>query len=136
MASAALHRPGAQRQLRERIEPAQMVCLLHSALSEPPAKRACVSEERYSAAVSLRLPGVHEEQLVMRRARARRGDAAFFLVCTLRAPRDAKVHIGCMLWPRRTDECEPRPDSDFCTIRMRGREKIVNCTCARMSGMY
>ena len=97
MASAALHRPDAQRQLRERIEPTQMVCLLHCAHSEPPAKRACVSEERYSAAVSLRLPGVHEEQLVMRRARARRGDIACLFARTLRAPRDAKVHIGCVL---------------------------------------
>ena len=97
VASTALHQPGAQRQLRERIEPTHMVCLLHCALSEPPAKRACVSEERYSAAVGLRLPGVHKEQLVMRRARARRGDTACLFARTLRAPRDAKVHIGCML---------------------------------------
>ena len=93
MASTALHQPGAQRQLRERIEPTHMVCLLHCALSEPPAKRACVSEERYSAAVGLRLPGVHKEQLVMRRARARRGDTAYASLRVRFVLREMRKHI-------------------------------------------
>ena len=62
MTSGALHRPDAQRLLQERIGHTQKVCLLRCALSEPPAKRACVSEERYSAAVSLRLPGVQSQR--------------------------------------------------------------------------
>ena len=121
MTSAALHRPGAQRQLQERLSLMQTVRLHHSAISEPSQKRARGSEERSYAAVGQRLPSVQIDQLQVRSVRARRRGTGCLLVHTRRTPRDAKVDIGCMLWSGRADECEPWTDSDFCTI----------CTCLR-----
>ena len=136
VASAALHRPGTQRLLRERLESTQMLCLLHSAPSELLAKHVCVSHERYCAAVGQRLPSVQNVQLQLRSVRARQRGTECLMVHTLRTPRDAKAHIACMLWSGRSDECEPSLDSDFCMICTCIGEKIEKRICARMSGIY